>query len=99
MGGEVHDFRAPPVRKREKERVYCRHRRYELDYDSRRVYCRSCGEEVDAFAALKAIADDWAHVRRVRESLDSEIRAKRKQLNDLERRIRNAKARVRRAER
>lgn len=83
---------------REKEPNYCRHRRLELDTDARRVYCRDCGDEVPAFDALDSFRRVYqGYTQRIRQA-QAEAQALEARIEELKRRERNAKARVKRAE-
>ncbi|HEX7088757.1 MAG TPA: hypothetical protein VF192_01405 [Longimicrobiales bacterium] len=84
-----------PIRTRRKP--WCDHRLTELDPDSRRVFCRSCGEEVDAWEALRAIAFHWERYEAQVAALQKEAERLGEVVRKLKREERNAKARLRRA--
>ena len=70
----------------------CKHPRTEVDPNHRHVVCRDCGELVDAFEALVAIADNWDRLREIRDGADREARLAQKRLDDIrldERRTKN----------
>ena len=78
------------------ERTWCQHDQVTVDEVCRRVYCRNCGREVDAFGALLKFARRYeSYERRVRE-LKREAAAVGQRVTDLKREERNAKARARR---
>lgn len=84
-----------PVTRRRKG--YCGHRRSELDEDSRRVYCRECGEELDPFTVLQKLAGEPERWHGYVERAKAEAKRAEAELADLKRQLRNAKARARRA--
>ena len=94
------NFRGPErgaVEYREKEQRTCyTHRSFELDEDSRRVYCQDCREEVDPFTALASFAADWRRWRTDREQLQKANAEARERLRDLKRLESNTRARIRR---
>lgn len=86
-----------PLRSKE-ARSYCRHRRFEMDEDARRVYCRDCEEEVPAFDVLEIYRrefDMW--MRRLKEAR-REAKLREENLAEIMRQEANAKSRLRRAE-
>lgn len=87
-----------PYRTKEKD-GRCRHYqdRYELDEDSRRAFCRDCGEEVEAFTVLLRLCREPERYMRHLRAVKRELRAREQSLEELRREERNAKARVRRA--
>lgn len=88
-----------PVRSRPRKAGYCGHRRVELDGTARRVYCRDCGDEVDAWETLSMLAAEPERWERHRETARADAKRAQAELDDLKRRVRNAKAQLRRAER
>jgi hypothetical protein len=102
-GGEVRPLfpaegdDAAPVRSLPRP-PYCGHRRFELDREARRVYCRDCGREVPAFEALELFSHEYDRWAQTRNRAEREARLAEARLEELARRERNAKARVRRAE-
>lgn len=42
---------------------YCPQPKYVMDQDTRTVYCRKCGAQMDAFRALEKLARNWELVR------------------------------------
>lgn len=81
------------------QKRYCSHIHTLLDSTSRRVTCEDCGEEVEAFAVLRSLAQDPERFLRQRDELRREATAARETLADLKREITNAKARLRTAQR
>jgi hypothetical protein len=77
--------------------TFCPHRRYELDDEKHRVFCRDCKREVDAYAVLHDLAR--APERYIGSRREAQRRSKiaTGNLEDLLRQERNAKARLRRA--
>ena len=78
---------------------FCSHRRVELVSDSRRVFCRDCAAEVDAFDALLDIARVPERYIESRKAAKREARRAHSELDEVKRELRNAKARLRRAQR
>jgi transcription initiation factor TFIIIB Brf1 subunit/transcription initiation factor TFIIB len=74
----------------------CKHAKTLIDPDHRRVVCKDCGEVVDAFDALLAIADDWDRHRQSRAAAERTARLAQKRLEDLQLEERRAKGRLRR---
>lgn len=77
-------------------RPWCGHQRVTLDTETRRVHCRECGREVDAFDALHTIARDGERWLEQRDELRRQARRAADDLEELKRDERNAKARKRR---
>lgn len=75
----------------------CLHRRYELVGEERRVLCKDCGSDIDAFDALEDLARRVE--RYIYERQENERKAKQsaRALAEAERLLRNAKAKIRRA--
>jgi len=86
-----------PVKERKRDHL-CFHRQFELDHESRRVYCSTCEAEVDAFAALDQIRRRWDRVASSLRELEAQERRLRVSVNDLKREERNARARKRKRE-
>lgn len=76
----------------------CWHKTFELETESRRVYCQECGEEVDAFTAMLEFTKDFARYANQRDHLRVVVAAATEELERLQRLERNAKARKRRRE-
>lgn len=81
------------------ERAHCSHRRTKLDREARRVYCRDCGREVDAFEVLVGLARDPERLIGARKAAEMRLRQVKAKLDELLRQERNAKSRKRRRER
>jgi len=96
---EVGD-RDAPITKRPKEpgRRPCRHNRTEIDEEKRRLECRDCGAEVPAFDFLLKLSREDGRWREARDAAERAARIAKGQLEDLERKEKNARARVRRLE-
>lgn len=45
------------------KKCYCHSPRFVMEADTRTVYCRECGAQMDAYAALKRLADNWDTVQ------------------------------------
>jgi hypothetical protein len=86
-----------PVRLRRPE-GFCAHRHSELDGASRRVYCRDCGVEVDPFTVLEKLANDYESFRVARDRMKADAKRASQELEGVKRELRNAKARLRRAQ-
>lgn len=74
----------------------CRHRQIRVESD-RRVFCLDCNRYVDAVAYILQLASDWAWHRRTNQEARAKNRALHEELAELERKIRNAKSRLKRA--
>lgn len=84
----------PPIASTPRKRNQCPHRRSLVDREDRRVTCRDCGVDLDPIEVISQIA-------RVGDQYERAIKAvaeSHARLAELERRERNAKARVRRLE-
>jgi hypothetical protein len=94
------DFKAQeqPAIKRRSKPTPCRHGVFELDYDSRRVYCAMCDEEIDPFNALARIEEDWSRHAATNKLRKAEAKRLEGEIDDIKRRKRNAKAALRRLE-
>jgi len=77
--------------------VFCHHRRFNIDTSSRRVYCRDCGQEVDALSALMVFTTEWSHFESGLERMRSQKEELSARVEELKREERNAKARLARA--
>jgi hypothetical protein len=75
----------------------CYHKRFTLEAGERRVFCADCKQPVDAFDALDYLARNVERYMHERKGALSRLRAARLELADVERQVRNAKARLRRA--
>lgn len=82
----------------ERDGTYCRHRRIRFSPKTRIVHCEDCDSDIDPLLYIERLANDWDWQRRTWHEIRSKIKAAGEHLEDLERRERNAKARVRRAE-
>jgi hypothetical protein len=79
------------------ERPPCLHRRSDLDRDARRIYCRDCKSELDAFDVLLRLAREREQWRAEGDAIRAKtIRAERL-LEETERQLANAKRRLARA--
>lgn len=76
----------------------CWHRRVKLDGKARKVLCAECGAERDPFDALCVLADNLDRYEDWRARYKREASTAAKELEDLKRKVRNAKAQIRRAE-
>jgi hypothetical protein len=94
IAGEAEEDAPVKVRRRER---FCRHHRFQLDATARRVYCGDCEGEIDAFDALKILADMFERVNGRYKHASAEAKRVEARLQELKRQERNAKARVRRA--
>jgi hypothetical protein len=78
--------------------VSCHHRRFNIDTNSRRVYCRDCDQEVDALTALIVFTTEWSRYKGNLERMQDELRALAARVEGLKREERNTKARLARAQ-
>jgi hypothetical protein len=76
---------------------FCAHRRARIDGTARRLYCRECEREIDAMDFLIRLANDYGYYVRAREAALAKMQKANRELVDVERRVKNAKARARRA--
>jgi hypothetical protein len=86
----------PPLTGKERP-PYCWHKTFLMDGESRRVHCRECGREVDAFDALDHFRQEWERYMGHLESTKRELELRRGELEDVKRQVKNAKAQKRRA--
>ena len=90
----------PPLEsERGKPGERCFHRQFNLKTTNRRVYCRQCGAEVDAFDALMTFSDEWEHYQHGLKAMAARLERLRAQTKEAERLEKNAKARLARAKR
>jgi hypothetical protein len=85
-----------PLRRRRPPGPYCSHRKASIDMPSRKLYCRKCDAELDPYQFLSHIA---AHPENWRDSAKADKAAAeqaRRELAEVERLLRNAKARLKR---
>lgn len=75
---------------------WCQHKLTELNTESRRVFCRQCGREVDTFEAFLGFAREYEHWLTARNHMQKEAERVRVELEDLKRQVRNLKAQKRR---
>jgi hypothetical protein len=84
----------------ERERhPWCGHRSGTVDAEARTLTCRECGRAVDPIDFLETLAADWEHHARTRDAIKEETERRGRELKEVKRLLRNAKARLRRAER
>lgn len=76
---------------------WCPHTRTRLDAESRRVFCRGCGDEVDAFSVLVDIAREGDRLLADRDHLRNQIAILEGKVADLKAEERRVKGRLRRA--
>lgn len=84
-----------PLTKRPKQ-GFCWHRKFSLDGEAQRVYCRDCGREVPAFEALDTFAKEYQRHIDHRERAKREANSEQEKLEDVKRQVRNEKAKLRR---
>jgi hypothetical protein len=78
---------------------WCPHTRTRLDTDSRRVFCRACGDEVDAFTVLEGIAREGERLLVDRDHLRNQIAALEDHVEELQRMRRSLKGQIKRRSR
>lgn len=83
------------VKKSRHNRFSCRHGHLVVDEETRTIVCTSCKAVLDPFLLFCEMAEGHRHVAGWRANL-SRLRC---ELDDLNRQIRNAKARLKRAQR
>lgn len=74
---------------------WCPHRRYRLNDENHRVYCRDCEREVDAYRVLEQLARTPEQYMMSRRGAEARAKAVAERLANLERAERNAKSRRR----
>jgi hypothetical protein len=80
---------------RERHR-WCAHRSVRLDPTARRVYCKACGREVDAFEALQTFAAEYDRHAVAVDSLRREEQERHAAIEGLKRERANLQAQIRR---
>jgi hypothetical protein len=75
---------------------WCGHNRTRLDGEARRVWCRDCGEEVDAFTVLSGIAADTTRLITNRDHLRAQIASLEERVEEKKRELRSLTGKVRR---
>jgi hypothetical protein len=76
------------------------HRRgIKLNQVNRRIYCKTCGEELDMFEYIEQLARDWAWTTSTHRSAVEKRKVAEKRLDEVLRQERNAKARLKNAKR
>lgn len=85
----------PVITKQEPADRYCRHQQASIDENAHRLYCRDCKEEIDPLDFLLDLAGRWASVQTDRDSMKAKARLASRELIDVQRRLKNAKARLR----
>lgn len=93
------DEDAPVRRKRDPQKRWCAHWHTSLNETARRVYCRDCDAELDAFDVLLMLSQHWERYESSRDDMKAQAKRAQAELEDLKRKVRNAKAQVRRASR
>lgn len=78
---------------------WCAHRSLRLDPTSRRVYCKACGLEVDAFEALDKFAKDYDRYCVALDRLRDEEQQRRAGIEELRRERANLQAQIKRLQR
>lgn len=76
---------------------FCPHKSTTLDTEARRLYCRSCGREVDPFDFLVKLAHDFERHLEARDAAKRDADRAYRELEEVKRELGNAKARRRRA--
>lgn len=79
------------------KRPHCIHRCVLVDEHSRTMKCKQCGASINPFDHCVRFAREWEVLGRTVKNLSAKKVVLLKDLDDLDRQIRNAKARVRRA--
>ncbi len=75
------------------KKCYCRSPRFVMEEDTRTVYCRECGAQMDAYEALRRLANHWESVQSQVQQLRDQYTAlqayqpRRRVVKDLERRL------------
>lgn len=90
---DEHDDATPATK--DDPKGYCRHRRVRLDEEARRIFCRDCDREVDAFSVILSWANDWARITRWRQEAERRRTRAGERLDELLRLERNARVRLR----
>jgi hypothetical protein len=75
---------------------FCPHHHTRLEPNSRRVFCRDCGDELDAYEVLSNIAHDGDRIEQHRDQLRNQVASLEARVEELKREERNAKGRKRR---
>lgn len=100
-GGELRllrpDVDDAPLRTKPKA-AWCPHARLRLDTGAKRAYCAKCSEEIPPFDALLSLAQDFERYVNTRAEAARQATVEQERLEDLRRRIRNARSVLRRAE-
>lgn len=76
--------------------VGCRHMKVLLSTEARRVFCRDCGHEIDAFGFLSRLCGEWELWVRARDDAEQGAKAAQERLSELLRLERNARGRLKR---
>jgi hypothetical protein len=84
----------PLLTKKEPAEAHCRHQHGAIDEAAHRL-CRDCGDEIDPLDFLLGLVGKWDWVRRERAAAGAKARLAANELADVERRLKNAKARLR----
>lgn len=88
---DEHDDESPAEKE---ERKHCLHRKVKLDTEARRVFCRECDREVDAFTVILAWANDWTRITYWRKEAERRRARAGDRLEEILRVEKNARARV-----
>lgn len=92
---DLQDDQRPLTMDRPRRR-FCPHNRTRLDPSARRVFCRDCGEEVDAFTILAGIAEDHERLVMHREHLRDKIAVLEQHVESLQRTRRSLTGQIKR---
>jgi hypothetical protein len=76
----------------------CQHDHARVNSKLRTVKCRDCGEKLDPVTVLLHVAKAWDRYERSIEECKYESNQAHEQLEDVKRRLRNARAKLKRAE-
>lgn len=83
-------------RSRGSKQRFCKHQKLVLDEKRRLLECEECGDFLEPFDYLLKVALKETRLKHQVSALNDEIRIKSQELNDINRRIKNAKQRLKR---
>jgi hypothetical protein len=77
--------------------TFCKHMQIEYCVSQRTLRCRTCGADLDPFDTIAAVFADWERWKSWAAALKRDAEKAKRDLDDLKRQIKNAKAAGRRA--
>ena len=86
------------IKPRPHQAIICRHLRSEIDQYTRMITCKNCGITIEPYDWIMTIGKQWETLNTKKADLAYANKQASKELDELRRQIKNAKAQLRRLE-